>query len=125
MRSKLCCKCSGEQGVSGTVRGHGWPRRAYRDVFTACPGNSLLPATLARTKPEAPAPTIFTRQRDTFRKKSDHHHVIAVNQLFLIHVTQHRMHLVTLLSHTLCRICTAVVDQPAVIVVTTFIFVVL
>src|SRR5690606_22567377 len=21
----------------GTVRGHGWPRRAYRDVFTACP----------------------------------------------------------------------------------------
>ena len=22
----------------GTVRGHGWPRRAYRDVFTACPG---------------------------------------------------------------------------------------
>src|SRR5690606_28863071 len=26
--------------ASGTVRGHGSPRRAYRDVFTACPGRA-------------------------------------------------------------------------------------
>src|SRR5690606_35135322 len=33
---------SGALGVGaacGTVRGHGWPRRAYRDVFTACPAS--------------------------------------------------------------------------------------
>src|SRR5690606_31481739 len=33
---------SGALGVGaacGTVRGQGWPRRAYRDVFTACPAS--------------------------------------------------------------------------------------
>src|SRR5690606_32614916 len=27
-------------GCSGTVLSHGWRRRAYRDVFTACPGTA-------------------------------------------------------------------------------------
>jgi hypothetical protein len=34
----------------GTVRGHGWPRRAYRDVFTACPARVVIHHK-ARTAP--------------------------------------------------------------------------
>src|SRR5690606_41730679 len=37
----------------GTVRGHGWPRRAYRDVFTACPGR-ITPAHMPAPNPQHP-----------------------------------------------------------------------
>src|SRR5690606_9970395 len=36
--------------ATGTVRGHGWPRRAYTDVLAACPGRATS-THQARTKP--------------------------------------------------------------------------
>src|SRR5690554_1967308 len=52
---------SGPVGSSKTLRSHGWPSRAYMDVFTACFGRTYRPRPLhQKLKPEQEKKTAMT-----------------------------------------------------------------